>query len=375
VKTAIILGDFIRTPSVNPAFLPEGHPHAGEGKMADLLFQMGRKAGFDCERQNVSPGRDNVLVRLIPSGPVRKRIWLVPHMDTVGASDAQLKPRTVGDKLYGRGACDTKGSIAAMFCAMCDLAASGKDRPQHTEIMLAALVDEENCQRGSRHLAASGLRADLAVVGEPTMNQVVTAHKGNLWISLQTRGVAAHGSRPELGKNAIHEMSQIVDVLETTYAAQLRKRRHKVLGCGTVNVGAIHGGKQPNIVPDHCAIEIDRRTLPGETERSVRAEIKALLSRKGLKAEFSMAREEECVALETDHRKDLVAQLLGTVGQKKPIGVNYFCDASVLSRRGTPSVVFGPGDIAQAHTADEWISIRSLEKCRELLRTYLSALP
>ncbi len=119
----------------------------------------------------------------------------------------------------------------------------------------------------------------MAIVGEPTKLQVVTAHKGSLWLELETRGKAAHGATPQFGKNAVHEMARIVDLLETDYAAQLRKRKHPLLGAATVNVGTISGGTQPNIVPDFCKISIDRRTLPGETDAKVKSEIAAFLAR------------------------------------------------------------------------------------------------
>src|SRR5205823_302984 len=203
---------------------------------------------------------------------------------------------------------------------------------------------------------------DLAIVGEPTRLQGVTAHKGDLWLQLETRGKAAHGSRPDLGRNAVHEMARIVDLLETAYAALLRERRHALLGNPTVSVGAITGGSQPNIVPDQCRISIDRRTIPGETEAGVRREIKSLLRRHELKANLLNIRNAPCPALETNPKLPLVKQFLATVGQSRPVGVHYFCDAAVLASGGVPSVVFGPGDIAQAHTADEWISLRQLEQ-------------
>src|SRR5688572_28465037 len=159
-----------------------------------------------------------------------------------------------------------------MLSSLIELARAGK-RPANTEVILVALVDEESGQGGSRHLARSGFTADLAIVGEPTRLQIVTAHKGDLWLQLETRGKAAHGSQPELGRNAVHEMARIVDLIETTYAAMLRRRRHSLLGCPTVSVGTIGGGSQPNIVPDQCRISIDRRTIPGETEAGVRREV------------------------------------------------------------------------------------------------------
>ncbi len=219
------------------------------------------------------------------------------------------------------------------------------------------------------------MKADLAIVGEPTCLKVVTAHKGNLWLKLETHGRAAHGSRPDLGKNAVHEMARIVDLLETTYAAQIRRHRHPLLGRATINVGTIAGGVQANIVPAHCAITIDRRLLPGETDAGVWREIKALLRKNRLHATLVNTKAAACIPLETNPRLPLVRQLMRCADQTRAMGVDYFCDASVLSRGGIPSVVFGPGDIAQAHTVDEWISLTSLERGRHILVNFLSSLP
>jgi acetylornithine deacetylase/succinyl-diaminopimelate desuccinylase-like protein len=224
-------------------------------------------------------------------------------------------------------------------------------------------------------LAKSGLQADLAIVGEPTNCRVVTAHKGSLWLNLETHGLAAHGATPHLGKNAVHEMACIVDAIEMTYAAQLKKRKHKLLGSGTVNVGKISGGAQPNIVPDACVIEIDRRTLPGETEKSVLAEIRTLLAGEKLSAKISSAKLAPALPLETDFKLSLVQSFLRIANQPRPLGVDYYCDAAVLAAGGIPSVVFGPGDIAQAHTVDEWISLAQLERAKDLLVQFFNSQP
>jgi acetylornithine deacetylase len=205
--------------------------------------------------------------------------------------------------------------------------------------------------------------------------QVVTAHKGILWLSLTTEGKAAHGSRPEFGRNAVHEMARVVEVLETEYAKELGRRRHSLLGRATVNVGTIAGGRQPNIVPERCKIVIDRRTLPGESERGVIDEISHLLRRKGLKVKFGRENPTACLPMETDASLPWVQRLMRSVRQRRPVGVDYFCDAAVLAEGGIPSVVFGPGDIAQMHTEDEWISTASLERAQAILRDFLEKLP
>jgi len=261
-----------------------------------------------------------------------------------------------------------------MLSALCELA-SAKSRPLETEIVFAGLIDEEHAQAGSRALVKNKFKADLAIVGEPTKLQVVTAHKGSLWLELETRGKAAHGATPQFGKNAIHEMARIVDLLETNYAAQLRKRKHKLLGAATVNVGTISGGTQPNIVPDVCKISIDRRTLPGETDAKVKSEIAALLRARKLSAKIISTKLAPALPLETNCKQSLVQNFMKSVGQTKPLGVHFFCDAAILSAGGIPSVVFGPGDVAQAHTADEWISLSELERGKNLLLSFLKSLP
>ncbi len=373
-KTEKLLRDLIALPSVNPAFLPAQDLRAGEQRMGDFLAATAARAGLDVEFQPVAPGRPNLLVRLTPRGKARQRLLLAPHLDTVGATDDQFKPRSRNGRLFGRGACDTKGSVAAMVTALCEVAQS-RPRPVETEIIFAGLVDEEQGQSGSRALVASGLKADLAIVGEPTRLQVVTAHKGTLWMTLETRGKSAHGSCPELGRNAVHAMARVVDLLQTDYAAQLRRRRHPLLGCATISVGAIGGGSQANIVPDRCTILLDRRTLPGETEAGVRREILGALRRRNLTAVFVHDKLRPCPPLETNPRRPLVTRFLECADQRRAAGVRYFSDASVLAQDGIPSVVFGPGDIAQAHTADEWISLAALERGKEVLLRFLQALP
>lgn len=373
---AKLLQELIALPSVNPAFLPPGDSRAGERRVAEFLAAAAARARLSVEFQEVLPGRSNLIARLLPSGRIRQRIVLAPHMDTVGVTgDEQFTPVLRNGRIYGRGACDTKGSIAVFLSAMVELA-STKDRPADTEICFVALVDEESGQGGSRFLAKRGFKADLAIVGEPTRLRIVTAHKGDLWLQLETRGKAAHGSRPELGRNAVHLMAKIVHLLETDYARQLRRRRHSLLRHATINVGSISGGRQPNIVPDWCAIRIDRRTIPGESDPAVKREILRFIRRRGLRASMLDTKNEEpAPPLETNPRLPLVRQFLLRAGQKKPAGVDFFSDAGVLAAAGIPSIVFGPGDIAQAHTVDEWVAVSQLERGQRLLLRFLQSLP
>lgn len=380
-RTEKLLAELIALPSVNPAFAPPGadlvSPGArlyGEKNVADFLAAQAAQAGLDVEFQEVFPRRSNLIARLLPKNRVRQTILLAPHLDTVNAPDDLFVPRRRQGRLYGRGACDTKGSVATMLTVLTELAADPA-RPSSTQIVFLGLIDEEQAQAGSRAFAARGFRADLAIVGEPTRLQVVTAHKGSLWLQLETRGKAAHGATPQLGKNAVHEMARIVDLLETTYAIQLRRQNHPLLGSPSVNVGKISGGSQPNIVPAACAIAVDRRTLPGETDAAVFREISGLLRAHKLHAKISNTKNVPSLGLETDFHLPLVRQLFSVLRQTRPVGVNYFCDAAVLSAGGIPSVAFGPGDIAQAHTSDEWIALSQLERARAALLRFLKSLP
>jgi len=372
-STEKLLRGLIALPSVNPAFAPPG-PRTGERAVAEFLAAVGARAGLDIEFMPALGERDNLIARLTPRGPVQRRILLAPHLDTVPGEDAQFTPVTKAGRLHGRGACDTKGAVAAMFSALCELA-HGARRPAHTEVIFAGLVDEEHGQAGSRALVKAGVQADLAIVGEPTRLGVITAHKGNVWLRLTTTGKAAHGATPHLGRNAILPMVPVVTALENDYRAELARRAHPLLGSPTVNVGSIHAGAQPNIVPDTCVIEVDRRTLPGESEAGVLREITALLRARKLKAEVGSLKTAPCPALETNAEQPLVREFLRAAGQKRPLGAHYFCDAAVLAGGGMPSVVFGPGDIAQAHTADEWVELEQVEQARRLLVEFLHAQP
>lgn len=375
LKPENLLRDLIALPSVNPAFLPPGDPRAGEWRVTDFLASLAARLKLPVEFQTVfngKPRRANLIVRLKPSQKAQRRVILAPHFDTVNSET--FEPRVANGKLFGRGACDTKGSVAAMFTALAQVAQSAK-RPATTEIIFLGLVDEENGQEGSRAFAKSEIKGDLAIIGEPTELKVVTAHKGDLWLKLVAQGRAAHGARPELGDNAVHQMARVIDLLETKYQSLLRRRRHPILGSPSINVGVIRGGTQPNIVPDRCEIEIDRRTIPGEKDGTVQREIVQFIRAAGLKVQLINSKAKECMALETDPHNELVQQLMRINRQKAPSGVDFFSDAAIIASGGTPSVVFGPGNIAQAHTLDEWISLSSLDRATHILTQFLRSLP
>jgi len=378
-ETVKMLQELIALPSVNPAFLPPGDPHGGEERVAQYLASLARREGLEAELQAIQPGRPNLYVRLAPArrGRPRRRLILAPHLDTVGGEEIPghlFRPRLHQGRLHGRGACDTKGSVAAQFNALLELARKGH-RPAETEILFIGLIDEENNQLGSRAVAQSRLKADLAIVGEPTQLKVVTAHKGDLWLKLETRGKAAHGARPELGRNAVHEMARIIDAIESDYASRLKRKKHPILGHATINVGSVSGGRQPNIVPHACHCLVDRRLLPGETEASATRELRAFLRQRGFRVRLTDIKGVSSRPLETDATLPAVRSLLRARGQRSRVGVDYFSDAGVLGAGGIPCVVFGPGNIAQAHTPDEWIQIAQLETAQRFLLRHLSRLP
>lgn len=378
-----LLRDLIAIPSVNPAFA-QTHPEwGGEGGMVDYLEKRSQRLRLEIRRQNVAPGRDNLWVGVLPTASTSgkkpaHRVVMAPHLDTVGGQalhEGLFDPRKVDGRIHGRGACDTKGCVAAMFHALERLAAT-PSRPQNTEVWFLGLVDEEKGQAGSRKVGASDWRADLVIVGEPTELKVVTAHKGLTYAVGKIRGRAAHGSKPQLGDNAILSAARLVEQIETTYSTNLKKQSHPKLGSGTVNVGKIHGGAQANIVPDYCEIHVDRRTLPGESKASVLAELMEIARLAGAqdKVEWDLGHLER-PAMESSQDLSWTQTLMSHAGVTQTQGADYFCDAALISQGGSPSIVFGPGSIDQAHTADEWIEIESLERGSEILFNFLRSLP
>jgi len=367
------LAALVRIDSVNSSY--DGGP--GEGEIARCVRRFFDCRGIETREQEVFPGRPNVIARL-PGRDATRRVILEAHMDTVsvqGMTIAPFDPRVEGGRMFGRGACDTKGGLAAMMHALASLHAEGIVPP--CEVWLAAVVDEEFSFRGVVKLC-EGLAASAAIVAEPTSLRAVIAHKGVLRWRIVARGRAAHSSKPHLGVNAIAHMARVVLALEEDHA-RLAAQPHPLLGPATCNVGVIRGGVQVNFVPDECAIEIDRRLLPGERAEAVLAHYQRLLD--GLKAHdpaMDLAMEPPMLtdeALETG-AESAPAQVAGAVLAEmgldpRPCGVPFACDASKLARQGIPSIVFGPGSIDRAHTADEYVELDEVERAFEFYRRFL----
>ena len=367
------LADLVRINSVNSSY--EGG--AGEREIATYVRRFFEQRGIEIWEQEVFSGRPNVIAQL-PGRDSMRRIVLEAHTDTVsvkGMTIPPFEPRIEDGKLFGRGSCDTKAGLAAMMHAVASLK---EDRiTPACEVWLAAVVDEEFSYRGVVKLC-EGLSAVAAIVAEPTELRAVIATKGVLRWRIVVHGKAAHSSRPHLGVNAISHMARIVLALEEDHR-RLAARPHPLLGPGTCNVGVIRGGVQVNFVPDECAIEIDRRLLPGERTDDVLKHYQALLDE--LASRFPDLHAEMGAPMLTDEAletsaKDPVVQAASAVLRDmglndEPCGVPFGCDASKLSRAGVPSIVFGPGSIDRAHGAVEYVEIDQVVQALEFHRRFL----
>jgi acetylornithine deacetylase len=377
-----VLSDLVAIPSVNPMGRDNPGPECFEGRLTDYLEAAFRRLRVDFHRDTVSPGRDNILARFTPAGRVPARLLWDVHQDTVPVEGMTVEPFTphiAGGRLFGRGACDVKGSMAAMLVAFERLVAQRP--PGAAEVTLACTVDEEYTHTGSSRLATQVQGIDLAIVAEPTRLDLVTAHKGAVRWKLRTSGVACHSSTPQLGDNAIYRMARVVSALETHAAHLAARPPHPMLGPPSLSVGRITGGQSVNIVPDSCEIEIDRRLLPGEDPETVPADIDrelhaALGSLAGISRFPSWVRMPALIPRVSESHLDLLAHVITSATGRTPrrSGVPYGTDAGPLSQAGTPCVVLGPGDIAQAHTKDEWIDLAELRQAVDVYHNLAIAL-
>lgn len=381
-----IAKELIRIPSVNPMghAADKGRP-VEEGVTAYLKrFCESRNLAY--EIQAVAPGRQNVLA-MLPGKKAEPVILLDAHQDTVPVEGMVIDP-FAGEidqgRLWGRGACDVKGGMAAILAALDTLL----ETENHGTVLASFTCDEEHQQWGAQRLVAgwghpgapvtdslipsSFPRPDLAVITEPTQLDVVVAHRGVIRWTLSTEGQAAHSSQPELGINAIYRMAQVIRVLEDI-ASTLGNRisPHPLCGPATLSVGTIQGGSSVNVVPDACEIQVDRRLLPGEVAWVAHAEVSQRLADE---LDFKViASEPWCLSDPlVDQGNEVLAQNLGAVARRvagagRPVGVSYGTHAPRFAAAGIPTVVFGPGNIQQAHTKDEWIELEALHQAVEIL--------
>jgi succinyl-diaminopimelate desuccinylase len=371
--------DLVAIPSVNPDGDP-GTSHTGEkicaGYVGDFLARLG--AGVTYEE--VLPGRPNVIGRF-PSHPgkagIRKpRVLLAPHTDTVSVAGMTIDPFGAdirNGRLYGRGACDTKGTMAAMLAALEEIGSGIPDL--EAEVTFVGFMGEETGQWGSRDFAAKYAGDfDFAVIGEPTGCAVVHTHKGSYWCSLSTTGRAAHGARPELGENAVLKMQPVIAALYQDFLPRLTapEFRHPILGDSTLNLGMIRGGTRTNIVPDACTISLDIRFTPAVHRRGIAALLQEFLDENRLPVTIAKEKDAICAPLDTPADHPLV-QHLAACGHGLT-GAPWFCDAAWLAAVGIPAVAAGPGSIAQAHTADEWVALDELERGVRFYRDFLEGI-
>jgi len=371
-----LLADLVRIRSVNPAY----DNGSGENEIQRFVHSFFLKQGVSACEQQVLPGRSNVIAKL-PGQDPSKRIIFEAHCDTAGVSGMRIPPfdpRIAENRLYGRGSCDTKAGLAAMILAVADLRRANQQ--PRSEVWAVSAVDEEHSYRGVWELRKD-LQAAAAVVSEPTDMKMAIASKGCLRFRVTVRGKAAHSSKPALGINAIEHMAAVVGCLEEE-SRHLTRIHHPLLGSATLNVGLIQGGTQINVVPASCWIEVDRRLIPGEEPEQIFQGYQELL-RKLQAGRPSLdwtleppLLEDRC--LETAPTSCIAhhaAKALSNAGLgHQAVGVPFGSDASKLSAVGIPSIILGPGNIDQAHAAEEFVEVEQVEKAfvvyRDIMRNF-----
>jgi acetylornithine deacetylase len=364
----------VATDSVNPVLASGG---AGERAVSELIAEWLDAWGLQPELIEIAPGRFNVVGTLEGEGPT---LLLNGHLDTVGVKGMTIPPfaaTLAGERLLGRGSCDMKGGDAAILAATARLAMGGP-RPR---LIVAFTADEEHASLGMAHLVASGLRADLAVVCEPTSLAVMPAHKGFVWLRARFNGRAAHGSRPEIGIDAIRHAGLYLAALDGYAERLLARPAHPLLEYGSFHAGTIVGGTAESVYPESCELLLERRTMPGEDSEAVVLEFQAVLDElaarhAGMDAslEMTLARP----GTEVPESSNVVQQLLAAArargAESQVAGMTAWVDAAFLNEAGVPTVCFGPGGIAQAHTEDEWIDVREIRTCADVLETFARGL-
>jgi acetylornithine deacetylase len=351
---AELAAELVRIDSVNPDLVPGG---AGESAIAAFVAEWLESAGLLVEVEEVAPGRPNVVGRARGSGGGRT-LLLNAHMDTVGFAGMAdpLEPRVEDGRLHGRGSYDMKGSLAAIMVA----GAEALQADLRGDVLVAAVCDEEVASIGAE-AAARGYRADAAIVSEPTGMELAVAHKGFVWIEVETKGRAAHGSRPDLGEDAIVAMGRVLTGLDALAEALAANPSHPLLGSGSVHASLIEGGQELSTYPERCILSLERRTVPGETVELVESQIRALTD--GLKAELRTTFVRE--PFEVSREEDVVRAVQRHAGAPKVVGVPFWADSAVFAAAGIPTVVFGPRGEG-AHADVEWVEIADLERCKDV---------
>jgi acetylornithine deacetylase len=353
--------------SVNPDLVPGG---AGEAKIAAYVAEWLQKAGATVELDQSRPGRVSVIARARGTGGGRS-LLLNGHIDTVGVAGMKNPhvPRVEGDKLFGRGAYDMKAGVAA---AMLTLAAVVNLRLRG-DVILTAVCDEEYASIGTESVLAR-ISADAAIVTEPTALDIVIAHKGFAWFTVETTGVAAHGSRPDLGVDAILLMGKVLNGIDHLSQTLAQGPKHALLGPASVHASLINGGQELSSYPDHCRLSVERRTIPGEDLSKIKGEMNAILDQESklnprFKGTFTTGLVRE--PLEVPRTEPIVTTLRKTAAaqlKREPAfqGFSGWTDAALIAAAGIPTVIFGPGG-AGAHAVEEWCNLTEALTCHQVL--------
>jgi acetylornithine deacetylase len=354
--------------SRNPSLVSDG---PGEDECARLLARILGDWGFRVELQPVADGRRNVIARIGTAGG--RALVLNGHLDTVGVDGmihAPWEPEIRYGRLYGRGSTDMKAGVAAMCAAAWKAARAGIAG----EVIVAAVVDEEYKSIGTRAFVASGVEAEAAIVTEPTRLAICPAHKGFVWADLIVRGVAAHGSRYDVGVDAIALASMVVADLEEYQQRVLARKSHPLLGRPSVHASFIKGGTGLSTYPDLCTVTFERRTIPGEKPSDFARELedsiaRVRLSRPELDATLELGFSQDPNDVDRSHAVvRALESALGASRRAAPIeGLSCWTDAAILTEAGIPAVCFGPGDIAVAHAREEYAPLSEIEGATETL--------
>lgn len=364
-----LLQRLIATPSVNPGSRESFEAPFGEGRMAALLEAIVSPWGAETSAREVKPGRVSFVAKFGGADSSRS-LMLEAHADTVGIEGmtvAPFEPAVRDGRMYGRGACDTKGSMAAMLLAIRRVL--DEDGPPPVDVYFVSTCNEEAGADGAAALMAEGFRADAAVVGEPTDLSIIHAHKGIVRWAISTHGRAAHSSAPDQGASAISMMAKVIAAIDGPVAGALAEKHHPLLGEPTVSIGTIRGGTQTNVVPDGCTIEVDRRVLPSETAEEATREVRARLDALA-KAEkdfrYTLVETQRYPPFDED--VDSPVSRCAAAACEKVLGKATFAvapwgaNAGIFKHAGIPCVILGPGSIRQAHTADEYVELAQVAK-------------
>ena len=358
----------IQIDSRNPTLAP-GSP--GEGDCARTLASILDDWGFTVQLIDSVPGRPNVVARIGP--PHAPALMLNGHLDVVGVEGMVHEPFTAevrGNRIYGRGSADMKGGVAAM----CAAAVKGTPADSARLILVTAVVDEEYESLGMRAMLAAGVTADFAIITEPTRLAICPAHRGFVWIDVAFRGRAAHGSRYDLGVDAITHAGLLLAELESLERTREKGPQHPLLGRGSLHASKIQGGVGMSTYPETCNLSIERRTLPGESVETALKEITDACARLRARQPHFDARVTLSTAqLPSDVPLDspIVRRLRSSLEHEKlPVrieGLSAWTDAALLNESGIPTICFGPGDIALAHAAEEYVPITEIETATRVL--------